>query len=446
MNFFKSVFSDDLESSSSDSDEPQLTNPQQPLLTNEINPKNPNFTPSSSSTNTWSFGGLIKTIASKSEVVIQNYQKGLEEFSSELKKETAVIRQAVKDLPASLEVGASVAQEKLESVGQVIDDLGNTVSEIITHGKDFVLNDNEQESSDFDNQGYGNNNSTRGYSRFDLLIRGVQTDLNTYCEELEDLDEFENWKEGFVLEEKDVEIDDLFNENGEMEGVYRKLVPKTISDEMFWSRYFYKVYKMKQVEEARANLVRRAISGEDEDLSWDVDDDEEEVSNVVVSKGETSGSSQVGKEAPDVALVGSSDVGDKVEEENVVTEVVEKEPVLQSKTGQDEVNEESSFEGKLDVSEVNDENVVEKSEDKLSSDEKNDQVESCKDSDVSVVSTQPSLPEEEDLSWDEIEDLSSIDQRKVSVSSDSPNKADLRKRLSVADDDEDLSWDIEDDD
>ncbi|KAL5722537.1 hypothetical protein ACHQM5_006049 [Ranunculus cassubicifolius] len=142
MNIFKSVFSDDPESSSSDPDEPQ-----QPLLTPEINLKNPNFTPkspSSSSTNTWSFGGLIKTIASKSEVVIQKYQKDLEEFSSELKKETAVIRQAVKDLPASLEFGASVAQEKLEFVGQVIDDLGNTESEIIIHGKDFVLNDNEQ--------------------------------------------------------------------------------------------------------------------------------------------------------------------------------------------------------------------------------------------------------------------------------------------------------------
>ncbi|PQM34953.1 BSD domain-containing protein 1 [Prunus yedoensis var. nudiflora] len=57
-------------------------------------------------------------------------------------------------------------------------------------------------------------------------------------------------------------------------------------------------------------------------------------------------------------------------------------------------------------------------------------------------------PEEEDLGWDEIEDLSSIDEKKVThVGSGSSNKADLRKRLSTAEEEEeDLSWDIEDED
>ncbi|KAK9987312.1 hypothetical protein SO802_032263 [Lithocarpus litseifolius] len=42
------------------------------------------------------------------------------------------------DFPASLDVGASVPQESLESVGQAIDDIGSSVwkstVEIITHG------------------------------------------------------------------------------------------------------------------------------------------------------------------------------------------------------------------------------------------------------------------------------------------------------------------------
>ncbi|XP_038988650.1 uncharacterized protein LOC120112829 [Phoenix dactylifera] len=70
---------------------------------------------------------------------------------------------------------------------------------------------------------------------------------------------------------------------------------------------------------------------------------------------------------------------------------------------------------------------------------------SCKDSDVSVIS-RPSMPEEDDLGWDEIEDLGEHDDKKISNSSGSSFKVDLHKRLSAAEDDEDLSWDIEDDD
>ncbi|PIA39332.1 hypothetical protein AQUCO_02600054v1 [Aquilegia coerulea] len=445
MDFFKSVFSDDPEPSS----DPNLeTKPQteedtytEESLIDEIDSKDPNFTSNSSNSSVWSFGGLIKTFASKSESVISTYKKDFEEFSSELKKETAVIRQvasrAVKELPASLEVGASVAQESLESVGQAIDDLGSSVwrgtTEIITQGKDVLLSvDQESDSSDsYSSSGL----NSRRYNRFDSQIRSIQIDLNTYCEEPEDLDEFEKWKSGFVLGDKDEEIDNLLNEDGVMDSVYKKLVPKTIDDETFWSRYFYKVYKLKLVEEARANLVKRAISGEDEELSWDVDDEEEEP-NVVVLKGETSGNSRLEKEVNEGSVVGSSDVGVKIEEKNSDIET-DKSGNVRS---EDEVNEEVLSEGKSDNSELNNNSSVEKSEEKSVLDGKTD---SCKDSDISIVSSQPSLPEEQDLSWDEIEDLSNIDEKKAS---DSPNRADLRKRLNVADDEEDLSWDIEDDD
>ncbi|RYR71828.1 hypothetical protein Ahy_A02g006045 isoform B [Arachis hypogaea] len=54
--------------------------------------------------------------------------------------------------------------------------------------------------------------------------------------------------------------------------------------------------------------------------------------------------------------------------------------------------------------------------------------------------------EEEELGWDEIEDLSSIDEKKITQSgSTSISKIDLRKRLSAAEEEEELSWDIEED-
>lgn len=75
----------------------------------------------------------------------------------------------------------------------------------------------------------------------------------------------------------------------------------------------------------------------------------------------------------------------------------------------------------------------------------NDAGETSKGSDVPVVPARTLSREEEDLEWDEIDDVEGNDEKKV-FHGESASKADARKRLSVAeDDDEDLSWDIEDD-
>ncbi|KAA8527533.1 hypothetical protein F0562_034752 [Nyssa sinensis] len=377
MDFFKSVFSNDpppsdsgttpTSSPKSQSDDQDQHNPG-PKPSSTLNPS------VSTVTHAWTFGSsLIKTLASKSESVIETYRRDLEEFGSGLKKETSVIREvatrAVKDLPTSLEAGAAVAQESLESVGQAIDNLGNTVSEIISHGKESILAvDSDSELSEAKQISYNQQSlNSKPYSRSDAQIRAIECDVNTYCEDPEDLEEYNEWKSGFLLEEKAEEIESLIEENEVIEEIYNKIVPSKVDRETFWRRYFYRVYKVKKTEEARAKLVKRAISGEvEEDLSWDVDDDDYEDSDGSKLKGDW-------------------------------------------KNG------------------------------------KTDNGESCKDSDFSVVSSQPSSHEEEDLGWDEIEDIGSNDEIKVTASG-SPNRVDLHKRLSAAEEEEDLSWDIEDDD
>jgi hypothetical protein len=180
LDFFKSVFSDDPDRLQPQNDDDSESN------------SDPN------SNDTWSFGGLIKTIASRSESTIQNYKRELEEFGSGLKKETSVIREvasrAVKDLPGSLDVGASVAQESLESVGQAIDDIGasvwNSTAEIISHGTDKLLGpdpDSDSNSSDNNNTRIGTRTSQlsnlKRYSRFESQVRSIQCNLNTYLDE-----------------------------------------------------------------------------------------------------------------------------------------------------------------------------------------------------------------------------------------------------------------------
>ncbi|AES64328.1 BSD domain-containing protein 1 [Medicago truncatula] len=452
MNFFKTVFSDEPESPpshNSDSDQPD-----------------PDHHDTPTETTAWSFGGLIQTLASKSESVLENYRRDLEEFSSGLKIETSVIREAasraVKDLPASLDVGASVAQESLETVGQAIDDIGSTVwkstAQIISHGRESLLApDSDSDSNDSNNIKRDLSSSSsvgdlKRYSRFDVLVRALQSDVNTYLDEPEDLVNFNEWKLGFVLDDKVDEIENLIKENDVVDEIYVKIVPSKIDDEIFWSRYFYKLHKLKQAEDARAKFVKRAISGdEEEDLSWDFDDDDNN-DDGYEPKGSISGVSKQEDNSAEVAATtvdanveivknlkiendekgvaaaeSITDRGDdKLEKENYVDNVVSS--VSATVSDQDD---------KLDIKNV-------ASEVKADNDNSG---ESCKDSDISIVSSQPSMPEEEDISWDEIEDVETNDEKRGDAGA-SESKIDLQKRLSAAtaDEDEDLSWDIEEDD
>ncbi|XP_068332150.1 uncharacterized protein [Pyrus communis] len=439
MDFFKSVFSD----------EPLPSDDLHPDSQNDGVDPNPDWEPDRSprlnyGAGAWSFGGLITTLATKSESVIQNYRRDLKEFGSGLKKETAVIREvasrAVNNLPGSLEVGASVAQESLETVGQAIDDIGNTVwkstAEIISHGRDAILADDDVESDNLDDNVSGNReisgddkrlsssgSDLRKYSRFEAQVRAVQSNLSTYLEEPEDLESYGSWKLGFVLDEKAEEVENLMRENGVIGEIHGEIVPGKVDNESFWARYFYRVHKLKEVEEARAKLVNRAISGDEEELSWDFDDDDDDEEDVGKEEGDgsdskvgSSGNVELEKQKGASCEVAARE-GDDVES----VEVAARESV--SSDGGDKA--ESKFDG---VSEG-----------------KTDGGDSCKESDVSIVSSQPSMPEEEDLGWEEIEDLGSIDENKGDATGSRSNGADLHKRLSAAEEEEDLSWDIDDD-
>ncbi|KAL4205407.1 hypothetical protein AMTRI_Chr01g114440 [Amborella trichopoda] len=494
MNFFKSVFAEDPNDYSAEDRE---THQDEELSPDPDPPQKPRPT-SNPKSSPWSFGGLIKTLSEKSEGVLETYRRDLEEFSSGLKQETAAIREAatraVKDLPGSLEAGASVAQESLESVGQALDDL-------IAQGKEVLIS-SESSNQDFSfSHGHSSGYSNPGlgqtpvrYSRLDAQIRILQGDLNTYCEEPEDLVDFDKWRLGFVLEDKKNEIEVVCGEsNGVMEGILGKLVPRVVDYETFWTRYFYRVHKLKQAEGARADLVKRVISREEEEeLSWEVDDDE---FPAIDPKDGVSGSMEPATRATDkVAGYSKShlegELIDESETQNVVASTSgnrnmgdadyskksnfeETLKLSMSNLGNNEMgsgdynkkmNADSSvsreFEKKSDTNEaskeVEKEAMVEESgvkpssdkgtvEDKMIVDGKADTGESSKDSDFSVVSSQPSIQEEDDLGWDEIEDLGEHDDKKESRSG-SPIRIDIRKRLSAADEDDDLSWDVEDDD
>ncbi|KAG6428081.1 hypothetical protein SASPL_112330 [Salvia splendens] len=400
MDFFKSVFSEP-----SPSPSPPTT------------PTSPNPSPAPS----WGIGSsLLKTIASKSESLIDNYYKDLQEFSSGIKKETSVIRQAatraVQDLPARLESGAAIAQESLEAVGQAIDNVGSTVSDIIGKDLNFASNDSHLDQGDDDNSvgisdsrdaELGFSASVKPYSRIDAMVRAVQCDIRTYIDEVEESG-YADWRLGFVLEERRGEIEGLLGEDGAVAEIYGEVVPVKVDEETFWCRYFYRVDRVVRAEEARLRMVKRAISGEEEEeLSWDVDDDDDDEDNgecrfrdelkegeVVEEKGKGVEGLGDGDEEKEGGRDGEGGGVSGVKGEN------------ESLGGRSVCNEkEASSDGKLG-------------------------------SDISIISSQRSS-HADDLGWDEIEDIRSVDESNVDLG---------KKLVAEEEDDEELTWDIEDDD
>lgn len=453
MNFFKSILSEEPHGSESDTPPNQSEGSHGEIAAvsdQSIENEKTNLDSSSGSRGAvpsgggWSFGGLMQSFATRSESVLEIYRRDLQEFRSGLKKETEIIREAasraVKELPASIEV----AHGSLESVGNAFDGMLKSTAGIISQGKETLLASSDVESDT--PEGSRVSNSGR-YSRFDAQLSALQNDSNTYTEEPNDSEEYKKWELEFSLEEKGEEVGNLSGENGVLEGLHKRLVPNVVDNDTFWCRYFYRVYKLKQQENMRANLVKRAISVDDEEeLSWDVDDedDNEQDENpksekkTLAAQTSTPFEEQEKTSEEETQNKSSDSTGEDNSTKDVeIGNVVESSEVTVS--GEKAISEESSEMKKEDK-------AVKVDEKDGSSEGKSDH---GKDSDVSVISSQPSAHEEEDLGWDEIEDLGSDDDKKPNLMAQggSTNGADLRKRLSTGgEDDEDLSWDIEDDD
>ncbi|RRT71630.1 hypothetical protein B296_00017909 [Ensete ventricosum] len=465
MDFFKSVFSDDPDPAISQHSPVGSPHDEEDRAGEDDRGSSGSPSPNSEASAGgvgWSFGGFIKTFASKSESVIQTYRRDLAEFGTGLKKETEAIREAaaraVRDLPVSLEAGASVAQESLESVGQAIDDLGGSVwrgtAEIVSQGKDAILSmEAGADSADQHSIEPGrpsSSSSSRRYTRFEVQVLAIQSDARTFSEDPEDAEAFSEWRSGFDLAEKEEEIENLCYENGAMDGLLNNLVPGVVDYETFWCRYYYRVHKLKQAEDARAMLVKRVISREEEEeeLSWEVDDDD----------GEEEETKQEEKKEQDLNSKRHVIEVEKQEQQNneelrsIMETAAEQNPADAT-----QVENLGALEAKVDDGKASTAGYPENTEstvghltckldETLVVEGKAAAGGSSKDSDFSVISSQNSTPEEDDLGWDEIEDLGEHDETKAGGSSGSPVKVDLHKRLSAAEEDEDLSWDIEDDD
>ncbi|KAL0437522.1 UNVERIFIED_CONTAM: hypothetical protein Sradi_0460100 [Sesamum radiatum] len=322
-------------------------------------------------------------------------------------RETEVIREAasraVKDLPASLEAGTSALDGVLKSTAEIIS----------KETRQVFASDGEPDTPETNRS----LNSGR-YSWFEAQLSGIQSDLYTFCEEPEDVEEYKKWKLRFELEDKRDEIEGLIGENGTLEGVYEKVVPSAVDHETFW------------------------FDDDDDELSWDVDDDEEKDGN---------GDEAMSGKKVDGVEITKEQWGCVLDEKEVKSDEValkSNEKVKSEESGNEKDDEHEKVKSDVSIQDKNDENEQVKSDEIVKKESNKDVGESGEKSDVPVVVNHQAKMEEEELEWDEIEDIGSGDEGKIVTAAhgERPNRAELRKQLNAAEDDEDLSWDIEDDD
>ncbi|KAL6850473.1 hypothetical protein ACP4OV_021100 [Aristida adscensionis] len=392
----------------------------------------------------WSLGGLVKTFATRSETMIGGYRRDLQDLGSGLRLETAALRaaaaRAAAVLPGALEAGASAASDRLESVGQAVDDLGAAAAGLLLHANE-ALRSAEADGEDGDGGHRASDATASGaswraslpskkYTRFEAQVLALRADPATFTEEPEDAEGFAKWRGSFSIDEMSKEIEGVLQESPGLESFVERLVPSVVDYETFWCRYFFAVDKLRQADDVRTKLVSRAMSKEDdEELTWEVDDDEEdeennggskEGANPTTEKKEEQIGEPVNHELESSGKQEAVDENDQAEEKGVA--------LTATKDGNGESSGEVS---------------TPKSSDGPGREEKTEAGDSSKESDFSVVS-RPSV-QEEDLSWEEIEDVGDQDEKKgASPQSSSTSKMeDIRKRLNSVEDDEDLSWDVD---
>ncbi|CAA6663557.1 unnamed protein product [Spirodela intermedia] len=320
------------------------------------------------------FSGIIQTLVSKSEPLIETYRRDLEEFGSGLRKETEVIREVIRELPSSLEASASALDGLSGSVWR-------GTAEIIAQGKDALLSLDVDTSADLSSavdasQPSVERGASNRLSRLAVKLQGIQADLSTVTEEPEDAEDFRSWLAGFSLPEREKEIKNLLEESRALQGNLARLVPDVIDYDTFWN-----------------DDVRKSEKEEQKDGQQSV---------------ESQGGDQVGAHKRDISAMPERDTAENPDSACVETQARILKPIIWLKMQQLHPGE------------------------RIFRNEIAESAESCKDSDVSIVSTQPSIPEEDDLGWDEIEDLGDNDEKKPRVSAGSPNRIDLRKRLTTA--------------
>jgi len=192
--------------------------------------------------------GLLDKVKQQTETIVNIYKEDLKEFSNTITNDT---KEIIKDPEITSKIGLSGL-------------FGYSQNKPSEKEKISVIVDRHQAR---------------------ILI--LESELSTYCTEPSDREDFMFWKEEFNLQSKTDEISNLLSDKEKIREAHSKLVPIAVSYSDFWERYYYKMFKLNQVDERRAALVKRATNStqsDEERFIWDEIEEEDKQSSVVTQQ------------------------------------------------------------------------------------------------------------------------------------------------------------------
>lgn len=172
--------------------------------------------------------------------------------------------------------------------------LFNQASSQVMEKSSSILLFNSSSTPDTEKSSTNNNNNNNKQNqmksttsniqvRYNEELKQIQTNEDVYLNQLiESNEDYIQWLASFNLENFKSVISDLLIENSSMRLLYSQLVPAQISNEQFWSRYFYRINQLDEEHKKRLKLLERVANkdssnnDQQQTTATDWDDQEEE--------------------------------------------------------------------------------------------------------------------------------------------------------------------------
>jgi hypothetical protein len=204
--------------------------------------------------------GLIQSAKEKSATALNLVKRDLAEFTSTMHDDTVKIATTVKD-KLTQENATAATQKVKQGVTSLLGGISKAL--VIEPDDDYQLAKIVGgEAVVFD--------------RFKARQHAIQIDPTTYTADPVPEDGYREWLATFDLDSMKGKVSELLVSNVEVRALYTQLVPLTVSNLDFWSRYFFKLHQLEEEEARRMELMKRAdrVDGAKE-LGWDEEDDED---------------------------------------------------------------------------------------------------------------------------------------------------------------------------
>lgn len=182
----------------------------------------------------------LEWAADQGNAAMAALQEDLGEFVAVVSEDSAIVAQEA----------TNIAAEKLGELGQQIGDL-----DAAEEGTSAGADDHEYFVQ-------------CRLQKLEIALRRDETTFLTDPAAAEDAMGYVEWLEEFDLEECSDESAELLNDNPDLLKLHIRIVPNQVSNDQFWTRYYWSLHRIHINEERRVALLEK-VATEAEDVGWD---------------------------------------------------------------------------------------------------------------------------------------------------------------------------------